>query len=77
MATKQRKVATEFSGTFTKKTVQKWTKMVKLWEVDSSHPNPYISNERGMIFCLFHLFVVKSYDPFSSVEAFGSSVAVG
>ena len=47
MALNQRKVATELSGTFTDETVQKWKEMVKVWRVDPSRPNPYVSNDRG------------------------------
>ena len=48
MAVKQRKAAIDFSGTFPKKTVEKWRKMVKEWQENPSCSNPYVSNERGM-----------------------------
>ena len=47
MASKQRKVADEFSATFDNETIQKWKAMAEKWQGDHSHPNPYVSNERG------------------------------
>ena len=75
MSAKQRKAATDFSGTFPKKTIESWKKMVKQWQEDPSRPNPYVSNERGMYFeeidgCVTH-------DHFTSIENIGGSVAVG
>lgn len=51
MALKQRKVADNFTATFTGETVQRWRQMVKEWQANSSLPNPYVSNDRGMFFC--------------------------
>ena len=50
MASKQRTVASGFSGTFTNETLQKWKEMIKEWQENSSRPNPYVSNERGTVF---------------------------
>lgn len=51
MASKQRKAAGEFTATFPPETIQQWKRMVKEWEADSSRPNPYISNDRGGLYC--------------------------
>jgi len=51
MASKQRQVASDITKTFPHDTVQQWKRMVKEWEADSSRPNPYISKDRGRLFC--------------------------
>ena len=53
MALKQRKAASEFSGTFPDETVKIWRKMVKNWQKDPSRPNPYASGEHGKLFGVF------------------------
>ena len=50
MASKQRKAADDFSGTFADEILRKWEKMVEEWQEDHSRTNPYIFNERGMFF---------------------------
>ena len=50
MAKSQRKVADDFTATFPIETVQEWKRMVEEWQADSSRPNPYASNERGVFF---------------------------
>jgi hypothetical protein len=45
---RQRKVADDFTTTFPCETVQEWKDMVSKWQMDSSKPNPYVSNEQGM-----------------------------
>ena len=47
MAEKQRRIAADFTTTFPSKTVRRWRKMVEEWQVNTSRPNPYVSNERG------------------------------
>jgi hypothetical protein len=44
MASKQRKVADDFTATFPHTTVQQWRRMVKDWQANPSHPNPYALN---------------------------------
>jgi len=50
MASKQRKAAEDFTATFPSGKIQKWKRMVKEWEENSSRPNPYISKDRGRLF---------------------------
>jgi hypothetical protein len=50
MASKQRKAANDFTTTFPPATIRKWKRMVRRWEANSSKPNPYVSNDRGMFF---------------------------
>ena len=63
MGLKQRKAATEFSGTFPDETVQKWREMVKGWQEDPSRPNPYVSTERGSFYFQLNS-VTTSYSHF-------------
>lgn len=49
MASKQQKVAEDFTTTFPNKTVKQWRKMLEKWEEDPLCPNPYISNEQGAL----------------------------
>jgi hypothetical protein len=49
-ASKQHKVAEDFTTTFPDETVQTWKEMVDKWQKEPSSPNPYVSNERGMFF---------------------------
>jgi hypothetical protein len=49
-ASKQRKVAEDFTATFPDETVETWKEMVDKWQKEPSSPNPYVSNERGMFF---------------------------
>ena len=52
MASIQRKAANDFTATFPPETVGKWQRMVQEWEANSSHPNPYVSNDHGKFFRL-------------------------
>ena len=69
MASKQRQVTNDFTATFTRQTVQAWSRMVKEWEADPSYPNPYISKEQGTPFSipwgLVYLIII-----FVSIEGF-------
>ena len=73
MALKQRQVANNFTATFTRQTVQAWSRMVKEWEADPSYPNPYISKEQGTPFSipwgLVYLIII-----FVSIEGFGGAL---
>lgn len=50
MASKQCKIADDFAATFPDKVIQQWRRMVKDWQENTSRPNPYVLNERGMFF---------------------------
>lgn len=75
MAKSQRKVANDFTATFPDETIREWEQMVEEWQADSSYPNPYASNERGMFFRRF--FTAVSYGYFTSVKTFRGPTAVG
>ena len=68
MASRQRKAADDFTTTFPDETVKEWRKMVKDWQEDSSLPNPYASEERGMFFQCY--LVAAPYHYIDSIKAF-------
>jgi hypothetical protein len=72
MASKQRKAADEFTETFPPDTVQQWRRMVREWEANSSRPNPYVSKDRGRLFCCIPSPTAHSC--FISVESLRNSV---
>ena len=72
-ASRQRKVAEDFTATFPHETVQRWRKMVKEWQADPSRPNPYISNERGTSFQRY--FAAISHGFLTSIENLRGSTA--
>ena len=68
MASRQRKAADDFTATFPDKTVKEWRMMVKDWQEDSSLPNPYALEERGMFFQCY--LVAVPYRYIDSIKAF-------
>jgi hypothetical protein len=73
MASRQRKVANDFSTTFPRSTMQKWRQMVEEWQANPSRPNPYVSNERGT--SLWGCSSVDPYCCFASVKGFQGPTA--
>ena len=39
---------TRFTAKFAPEVIEKWTKMVEVWDQDHSKPNPYEEPENGM-----------------------------
>ena len=74
MASKQRKVANDFTATFPPRTVQGWKRMVREWQANSSRPNPYVSKERGKLFATLISSTV-AYCCFTSFETCRHPVA--
>jgi len=54
MASVQRKAADDFTATFPETTIRQWKRMVQEWEANPSRPNPYVSNDHGRVFVLYH-----------------------
>jgi hypothetical protein len=68
MASKQRKVANDFATTFPLDTIKRWKRMVKKWEANPSRPNPYVSKDRGRLFCFIQVPRLTVFLPASKVS---------
>ena len=72
MASRQSKVADDFTATFPRNTVQQWRQMVEKWQANPLCPNPYVSNERGVFFRTYfvvvHLTIVLPASKLSEVR---------
>jgi len=54
MKTKHEDIFAQLSATFSSAIVEKWLKMVEIWEADPTKPNPYEEPESGMIILWYY-----------------------
>ncbi len=59
MSQRQQKTHNEFTATFPCDTIQKWQRMIEVWNMNRKAPNPYVEPITGKFFCIFLLLLLS------------------